>query len=172
MTMTQEVTELSVISDQGNQTSAVVQSSASPETSEVSSAETAVPLQNPCACNRAEIEFTCHRCQKELCAQCTYREDKGTLTYCRDCANALVGVCDVCDAVHAKPCHECGLMVCELHHKKVIEKWGWGGRAGQGGVLEWFPVMRTYCQEHGQKRSDRSKPEQRFTGMDGSSPEW
>ena len=140
-------------------------------TSEVM-AETAVPQQTPCSCGRAEIEFTCYRCQKELCAPCTYREEGGTLTYCRDCANALVGVCDICDALHARPCHECGQMVCELHHKKVIEKWGWGGRAGQGGVLEWFPVMRTYCQEHGQNRTNHPKPEQRFTGLDGSSPEW
>lgn len=166
--MTQEATEPSVMSEQGDQTSKVVRSGASLETSEASG----TILQNPCICNRAEIEFTCHRCQKELCAQCTYREDNGTLTYCRDCANVLVGVCDVCDAVHAKPCHECGLMVCELHYKKVIEKWGWGGRSGQGGVLEWFPVMRTYCQEHGQNRDDRRKPQQRFAGLDGSSPEW
>jgi hypothetical protein len=134
--------------------------------------ETAAPLTVLCTCGRSEIEFTCYRCQKELCAQCTYREDGGTRTYCRDCANALVGVCDVCDAVHAKACHECGMMVCELHRKQVIERWGWGGRAGQGGVLEWFPILRAYCQEHGQNKTDRAKPEERFTGLDGSSPEW
>jgi hypothetical protein len=159
MTMTQEAMALSA-------TSEVVE-----ETAEIGE-ETAVPLQNPCTCGRAEIEVTCHRCQKELCAHCTYREENGALVYCRDCANVLVGVCDVCDALHARPCHECGTMVCELHHKRVIEKWGWGGRAGQGSVLEWFPVMRTYCQEHGQNRVDRPKPQQRFMGMDGSSPEW
>lgn len=142
------------------------------ETAESQSEESAAPLAAICECGRGEIEFTCHRCLKALCAQCTYREEGGTLTYCRDCANILVGVCDVCDALHAKACRECGMMVCELHQKRVVERWGWGGRSGQGGVLEWFPMIRTYCQEHGKNRSDQPKPEQRFTGLDGSSPEW
>jgi len=135
-------------------------------------ADAAAPLLNPCSCGRGEIELHCQRCQKELCAQCAYREEGGHLDYCRSCANILVGVCDVCDALHAKPCHSCGKMVCEQHHKRVVERWGWGGRAGQGGVLEWFPIVRTYCQEHGRDRHDRPRPEKRFTGLDGSSPEW
>lgn len=158
--MTQEATDLSATPE------------IAPETAEPAIEENAAPLPDLCECGRGEIEFTCHRCHKELCAQCTYREENGTLTYCRDCANILVGVCDVCDALHAKPCRECGKMVCELHHKRVIERWGWGGRTGQGGVLEWFPMIRTYCQEHGKNRLDRPKPERRFTGLDGSSPEW
>ncbi|HZD10155.1 MAG TPA: hypothetical protein VE553_02345 [Candidatus Binatia bacterium] len=142
--------------------------SATPEPSE----EPAGLLENPCSCGRAEIEFTCHRCGKELCALCTYREENGTLAYCRECANVLVGVCDICDTLHAKPCQECGMMLCEAHQTRVVERWGWGGRSGQGGVVEWFPIVRTYCQEHGQNRVDRAKPERRFTGVDGSSPEW
>jgi len=134
--------------------------------------ETAVPPEIPCVCGRALVEYTCHRCQIKLCAQCAYHEENGKLFFCRECANILVGVCEVCDAVHARPCRECGKMVCELHQKRIVERWGWGGRPGQGGVLEWFPVMSTYCEEHGQNRNHHPKPERRFTGLDGSSPEW
>lgn len=115
----------------------------------------------------------CERCAAALCADHSYHEAGGALFYCRSCADAIVGVCDVCDALHARPCRECGLKVCEAHQKRVIERWGWGGAPGQGGVLSWFPVIRTYCQEHGRNRVDVPKPSLRtFTGYDGSSPEW
>lgn len=158
--MTEEATDLSAIPE------------TTPETASPEIEETAAPLAIPCECGRGDVEFACYRCDKELCAECIYQEENGSLIYCRDCANLLVGVCDVCDALHAKPCWECSKMVCEEHRKQVVERWGWGGRSGQGGVLEWFPMIRTYCQEHGQNRVDRPKPEQRFTGLDGSSPEW
>ncbi|MDT8305735.1 MAG: hypothetical protein RRC07_07340 [Anaerolineae bacterium] len=134
--------------------------------------ETDAPPEILCSCSRAAVEHTCLRCQRELCALCTYREENGTLTYCRDCANTLVGVCDICDALHAKPCHQCGTMVCDGHQTQITKRWGWGGRSGQGGVLEWFPMKRTYCPEHGQGRVDKPRPAQRFSGFDGSSPEW
>jgi hypothetical protein len=158
--MTEEATGLSVTPE------------AIPETVNSEVEETTAPLTAMCECGRGEIEFSCHRCYKQLCVQCKYQEENGSLTYCRNCANILVGVCDVCDALHAKPCRECSKMVCDQHHKRVIERWGWGGRSGQGGVLEWFPMIRTYCQDHGKNRLDRPQPEKRFTGLDGSSPEW
>jgi hypothetical protein len=162
--MTQEATDLSATHEKTAESVPIGEA--------VDLEDTAEPLEDPCSCGRGKIAFNCYRCQKALCVECVYREENGTLTYCRSCANSLVGVCDVCDALYAKPCHECGKMVCEVHHKRVIERWGWGGRAGQGGVLEWFPILRTYCQDHGQNRTDKAKPEQRFTGLDGSSPEW
>jgi hypothetical protein len=162
--MTQEATDLSATHEKTAESVPIGEA--------VDLEDTAEPLEDACSCGRGKIAFNCYRCQKALCVECVYREENGTLTYCRSCANSLVGVCDVCDALYAKPCHECGKMVCEVHHKRVIERWGWGGRAGQGGVLEWFPILRTYCQDHGQNRTDKAKPEQRFTGLDGSSPEW
>lgn len=116
---------------------------------------------------------TCRRCKADLCQAHSYCEEGGTLYYCRACADDIVGVCDVCDALHARPCRECGMKVCEAHQKRVIERWGWGGVPGQGGVTAWFPILRTYCQEHGQNRIDVPRPALRtFTGYDGSSPEW
>ena len=127
----------------------------------------------PCAVCAAPAEYICYRCKTDLCAAHTYREEEGTLDYCRACADALVGVCDVCDALHAKPCRECGMKVCQEHRKQVIERWGWGGLPGQGGVTSWFPMIRTYCQDHGQNRFDVAKPTLKsMTGYDGSSPEW
>ena len=126
-----------------------------------------------CATCGIEAGRTCHRCATNLCDAHTYREENGTLDYCRACADALVGVCAVCDALHTKPCRECGMKVCEAHQKRVIERWGWGGMPGQGSVLDWFPMIRTYCQEHGRQRFDLPKPVQRaLSGHDGSSPEW
>jgi hypothetical protein len=162
--MTQEATDLSATPEKTAESVPIEEA--------VDLDDTAESLADPCSCGRGKIAFNCYRCQKALCVECVYREENGTLTYCRSCANSLVGVCDVCDALHAKACHECGKMVCVQHHKRVIERWGWGGRSGQGGVLEWFPIRHTYCLEHGQTRTDRAKPEKRFTGLDGSSPEW
>lgn len=117
--------------------------------------------------------LACHRCEMPLCEIHSYREEGGTLPYCRTCADELVGVCGVCEALHARPCRECDLKVCADHQKRVIERWGWGGAPGQGGVTDWFPVLRTYCREHGQHRLDVPKPLLRtFQGYDGSSPEW
>jgi hypothetical protein len=108
-----------------------------------------------------------------LCETHSYREEGGTRDYCRTCADAIVGVCDVCDVLHAKPCRECGLKVCQDHQKRVIERWGWGGLPGQGSVTSWFPVIRTYCQEHGKNRFDVPQPGQKsMAGYDGSSLEW
>lgn len=116
---------------------------------------------------------TCQRCKVNLCEAHSYHEDGSMLHYCRACADRIVGVCDVCDALHARPCRECGKKVCDDHRKQVIERWGWGGVPGQGGFTDWFPVIRTYCQEHGRNRVDIPKPAlRRFTGYDGSSPEW
>ena len=123
-------------------------------------------------CNTPAIA-TCKQCGTDLCETHTYRESNGRLNYCRNCADDIVGVCAICDALHTRNCRECGLHVCEDHQKRVIERWGWGGAPGQGGVTNWFPVLRTYCQEHGQHRVDLPKPSKRtFTGYDGSSPEW
>jgi hypothetical protein len=100
-------------------------------------------------------------------------EENGRLDYCRTCADALVGVCAVCEALPAKPCRECGMKVCQAHQKRVIERWGWGGLPGQGSVLDWFPMIRTYCQEHGRHRFDLPKPIQKaLLGYGGTSPEW
>ena len=126
-----------------------------------------------CVICEAPALHGCHRCESALCDNHTYREPEGTLDYCRACADQIVGVCDVCDALHARPCRECGLKVCEAHRKQVIERWGWGGAPGQGGVTSWFPMLRTYCQEHGKNRADVPKPTLRsLKGYDGSSPEW
>ena len=126
-----------------------------------------------CATCETTATTVCHRCQADLCESHTYRETNGTLDYCRRCADFIVGVCTVCDALHARPCRECGMKVCAEHQKRVIERWGWGGAPGQGGVVSWFPMIGTYCQEHGKNRFDLPKPVQRtFTGYDGSSPEW
>lgn len=116
---------------------------------------------------------TCHRCEMALCKRHSYHEENGTLQYCRACADAIVGVCDICDALHARPCRECGCKVCETHSRRVIERWGWGGAPGQGGFMSWFPMIRTYCQQHGSHRISLPKPKMRaFKGYDGSSPEW
>jgi hypothetical protein len=126
-----------------------------------------------CTVCEAVATTACTRCQTALCETHYYQEEGGTLAYCRACADDIVGVCGICDALHARPCRECGLKVCTDHHKRVIERWGWGGAPGQGGVVSWFPMIRTYCQEHGQNRFDLPKPIQRtLTGYDGSSPEW
>lgn len=115
----------------------------------------------------------CRRCKGNLCETHSYIEEGGTFYYCRGCADEIVGVCAVCDALRARPCRECGMKVCEAHHKRVIERWGWGGAPGQGGFTSWFPVLYTYCQEHGQNRFDIAKPTAKvFKGYDGSSPEW
>jgi hypothetical protein len=115
----------------------------------------------------------CRRCRTSICEVHSYHEKSSILYYCRACADALVGVCDVCEALHARPCRECGMKVCQEHQKRVIERWGWGGAPGQGGVTSWFPVMRTYCQEHGHGRVDVPKPTLSiFKGYDASSPEW
>jgi hypothetical protein len=126
-----------------------------------------------CQCGQQEAIYSCTRCQAALCDTCSYHEENGTSYYCRDCANEIVGVCDVCNAIHAQPCHDCRKMVCEQHQKRVIERWGWGGAPGQGGFTSWFPIVRTYCQEHGKHRFDIPKPELKaLKGYDGSSPEW
>ena len=145
-------------------------------------AQPAPPDQRP-ADNEATVSLcsvcdvpatvTCQHCSTALCETHTYRETGGRLSYCRRCADEIVGVCAICDALHTRSCRECGLHVCEAHQKRVIERWGWGGAPGQGGVTNWFPVLRTYCQEHGRHRLDVPKPSTRtFTGYDGSSPEW
>lgn len=135
----------------------------------------AAPAEATIVCTACQEPATqvCYRCGTALCEAHSFREAGGTRAYCRACADAIVGVCDVCDALHARPCKECGKKVCEVHQKRVIERWGWGGAPGQGGVTSWFPVMRTYCQEHGQNRLDVPKPNLRtMVGYDGSSPEW
>ncbi len=126
-----------------------------------------------CHCGQQEAAFSCTRCQTGLCEVCSYHEENGTTYYCRECANDIVGVCDVCDAIHAYPCHTCQKMVCEQHQKQVIERWGWGGAPGQGGFTNWFPIKRTYCEEHGKNRLDTPKPKLKaLKGYDGTSPEW
>jgi len=115
----------------------------------------------------------CRRCKTSLCMTHSYHEEGSTLYYCRACADDLVGVCEVCEALHTRACRECGMKVCEAHQKRIIERWGWGGAPGQGGVTSWFPVLRTYCQEHSRGRLDVPKPElSTFKGFDASSPEW
>lgn len=117
--------------------------------------------------------ITCVRCQSPLCLAHSYREEGGSRSHCRACADEIVGVCDICDALHARACHECGQKVCQDHAKRVVERWGWGGLAGQGGVTNWFPILRTYCQEHGRQHFSLPKPSLKtFRGYDGSSPEW
>lgn len=126
-----------------------------------------------CAICEAPAGRVCYRCQANLCESHSYREEGGTRDYCRACADAIVGVCDVCDVLYAKPCRECGVKVCQDHQKRVVERWGWGGLPGQGGVTSWFPVIRTYCQEHGKNRFDVPKPDLKsMAGYDGSSLEW
>lgn len=118
-------------------------------------------------------EHTCLGCKTALCAAHVYREENGTLTFCHACADEKVGICADCGVLHARPCRECSKKVCDDCAKKVIERWGWGGDPGQGGVTSWFPFVRTYCQEHGDGRVDRARPAQKnFMGYDGSSPEW
>lgn len=126
-----------------------------------------------CAACEEVASQSCHRCETALCETHSYHEEGGSLYYCRACADDIVGVCHVCDAIHARPCRECGNKVCEAHAKAVIERWGWGGAPGQGGFTSWFPMIRTYCQEHGRQRFSLPKPQLRtFKGYDGSSPEW
>lgn len=126
-----------------------------------------------CLVCQAVAGRVCYQCGAALCDTHSYREKDGTLDYCRACADQIVGVCDVCEALHARPCRQCGMKVCEDHQKRVIERWGWGGAPGQGGFTSWFPVLRTYCQEHGQNRFDVPKPTlTSLKGYDGSSPEW
>jgi hypothetical protein len=141
-----------------------------PETAPAAS-ESETPVQ--CAACEAPAVLVCYRCKADLCQAHSYREENGTRDYCRACADALVGVCDVCDALYAKACRECGMKVCQDHQKRVVERWGWGGLPGQGGVTSWFPMIRTYCQEHGQNRFDVPKPDLKsMAGYDGSSLEW
>ncbi|MDX1523463.1 MAG: hypothetical protein R3264_17690 [Anaerolineae bacterium] len=133
-------------------------------------AEAEVELCSQCEAVAAQ---SCRQCNIHLCDACSYHEAGGTKYYCRACADALVGVCDVCEALHARPCRTCGLKVCEAHQKRVTVRWGWGGVSGQGGVVDWFPILHTYCQEHGQNRLDIPRPLLKtFNGYDGSSPEW
>ena len=118
-------------------------------------------------CTTCETTATtaCYRCHTALCEGHSYREVGGSLDYCRGCADFIVGVCAVCDALHARPCRECGVKVCTDHQRQVIERWGWGGVPGQEGVVNWLPMIGTYCQEHGKNRVDLPKPVQRtFTG--------
>lgn len=123
-------------------------------------------------CDKPAIN-NCHRCRTSICDIHSYHEKSSILYYCRACADALVGVCDVCEALHARPCRECGMKVCQEHQKRIVARWGWGGAPGQGGVTSWFPVMRTYCQEHSRGQVDVPKPALgTFKGYDASSPEW
>ena len=165
--MTQDLTEMEQAAPDDNRP--VPATADQLETAELEEDVTRVP----CVVCEVATETVCHHCQAAICETHSYREPEGTLTYCRNCADELVGVCGICEALHARPCRECGLKVCEAHHKRVIERWGWGGAPGQGGVVSWFPMLRTYCQEHGRQRFDLPKPlKETFSGYDGSSPEW
>lgn len=169
--MTQEtVAALSEIKDELGETQEIDECKA--DMAEDRPPEAEVDLAMCAACD-AVAEHECVSCQIPLCDACSYHEEGGTKFYCRACADEIVGVCDECDALYAKPCRTCGKKVCDACRKSVIERWGWGGVGGQGGFTTWFPVVRTYCQEHGQHQLDAVKPTRRtFKGYDGSSPEW
>jgi len=154
---------------------AVESEGAENETVENETVENEVVENEVVLCSQCEAVAvqSCRRCKTDLCDNCSYHEADSPKYYCRACADALVGVCDICEALHARPCRTCGTKVCQAHHKRVISRWGWGGAAGQGGVVDWFPVLQTYCQEHGQNRLDVIKPAVKtLKGYDGSSPEW
>ncbi len=132
--------------------------------------EEATPLV--CArCDQPAV-FTCSHCEAALRGSQSYRAPTTGQVCCRTCADARWGVCDVYDALPARHCQECGRKVCQEHQRQVIARWGWGTTPGTG-VTDWFPILQTYCLEHGKDRPDVPQPAMRtLTGYDGSSPEW
>lgn len=124
------------------------------------------------ACNEAAVN-ACRRCGAQMCPAHSYHDEGSELYFCRACADEIVGLCAICDALYARPCRECGRKVCADHQVQVIQRWGWGGAPGQGGVTDWFPVMAIYCPEHGKGHSNAPRPKARsMKGYDASSPEW